>query len=156
MKLQLPFFPAGTKLINETLGFREQDDIVYYLHNGVPIFKHSNYDWDSFRFILANLIVNKLCKVHELSKATGISRDNIEYYAKMFQEKGAVHFFIRKNRKGQYYKMTPEKISAIQKDLDEGVSIYRIALNHNVSSATINQHIKIGNLKKKIVKQLPL
>ena len=152
MKLQLPFFPEGTKLINETLGFREQDGTVYYLHNGVPIFKHSNYDWESFRFILANLIVNKLCKLHELSKATGIISENIQFFARMFQEKGAAYFFVRKVRKGQYTKMTPDKMSAIQKDLNDGKSLSQTALNNAISVSTISCHIKLGNLKRKIIK----
>ena len=41
MQMHLPFFPTNTKLINDTLGFREQDGTVYYLHNGNPIFCHS-------------------------------------------------------------------------------------------------------------------
>jgi len=148
MQLQLPFFPTGTKLINETLGYREKNGIVYYLHNGDSIFNHAKRDRNSFRFILANLIVNKLCKVYELSKATGIDRSTIEYYVRMYQEQGIGYFFIRKSRKGIYTKMIPEKLSAIQVDLDEGLSINRIALNHHVSATTIANHIKYGNLKK--------
>ena len=44
MQMQLPFFLTDTKLINSTLGFREQDGIVYYLHNGNPIFCHCKED----------------------------------------------------------------------------------------------------------------
>jgi len=151
MQLQLPFFPTGTKLINETLGFREKNGIVYYLHNGVPIFNHSKSDRNSFRFILANLIVNKLCRICELSKATGVDRDNIERYVKALEEQGIGYFFIpkqRKSRKGIYTKMVPEKIAAIQADFDSGLSIYRAARNHNVAATTIAKHIKYGNLKK--------
>lgn len=149
MQLQLPFFPQGTKLINETLGFREKNGIVYYLHNGDSIFNHSKRDRNSFRFVLANLIVNKLCKVSELSKATGVDRSTIEYYTRMYQEKGIGYFFIRKSPlRGRYTKMLPDKISAIQASLDEGLSIYRTALNHHISAKTITTHIKIGNLKK--------
>ena len=153
MRLQLPFFPAGTKLINETLGIREKNGIVYYLHNGDPIFNHPKHDLNSFRFVLANLIVNKLCKVYELSKATGIDRYIIEYYVKAYQEQGITYFFTHKSRLGQYYKMKPDKLSAIQADLDEGLSIKRTALNHGVSVTTINKHFKYGNLKKIILQQ---
>jgi hypothetical protein len=90
MQTQLPFFPASTKLINSTVGFREQDGTVFY---------------------------------------------------------GAGHFFERKERRGQCYKMTPEKIVSIQKELNQGLSIYRTALNHDVSEAAIIYHINNGNLK---------
>jgi hypothetical protein len=41
MQIQLPIFPTDTKLINQSVGFREQDGIVYYLHNGNPIYCHA-------------------------------------------------------------------------------------------------------------------
>lgn len=69
MQLQLPFFPTDTKLINETLGFREQDGTVYYLHNGNPIYCHDKGDRKGYHFALANLVVNRLCKISELCQA---------------------------------------------------------------------------------------
>jgi biotin operon repressor len=148
MQLQLPFFPTGTKLINDTLGFREQDGIVFYLHNGNPIYSHLQGDHNGFRFILANLVVQKLCKIHELCRALGIGRKNVERYVQSYQDHGASYFFERKETRGQCYKMTPEKLSSIQSDLDIPLSIYRTAKNHDISEAAINYHIKNGNLKK--------
>ena len=40
----MPFFPTETKLINNTLGFFEKEGIVYYLHNGLPIYCHNRDD----------------------------------------------------------------------------------------------------------------
>ena len=149
MKLQLPFFPEGTKLINETLGFREQDGKVFYYHNGTLIFSHSANDLDSSRFILANLIVSKLCKINELSKATQTSYWFIRYCAKALQEHGAAYFFKSKTPLGQCHTMTQEKMALIQQDLVEGISIYRTARNHDISESAINYHIRNGNLKKR-------
>jgi transposase len=148
MQTQLPFFPERTRLINNSVGFREQDGTVYYLHNGNPIYCHSKTDRNSYRFILANLVVNKLCMISELCEALGEGRKNIERYAKAYREKGAEHFFNRPERRGQCYKMTEEKLTAIQSELDAGSSIYRIALNQEISEAAISYHIKKGNLKK--------
>jgi len=150
MQMQLPFFPTNTKLINATLGFREQDGTVYYLHNGNPIFCHSKNDLNGYRFQLANMVVNRLCTIGELSTALGIGRKNIERYVKSYREHGAAHFFERKEQRGNCHKMTPDKLAAIQIDLDQGLSIYRIALRHGVSEPAIVYHIKNGNLKKKI------
>ena len=36
--------------------------------------------------------------------------------------------------------MTPEKLSVIQSDLDHGLSVYRAALNHEISETAINYH----------------
>jgi biotin operon repressor len=150
MQMQLPIFPTNTKLINDTVGFREQDGTVYYLHNGNPIYCHVKTDLNSYRFILASLIKNKLCTIGELSKALGIGRKNIERYVKSLREHGAEYFFERKEQRGQCYKFTPEKMLSIQTELDEGLSIYRIAKSYGVSEAAISYHIKNGNLKKKL------
>ena len=148
MQSQLAFFPEQTKLINDCVGFREQDGTVYYLHNGNPIYCHSTSDRNGYRFSLANLVVNKLCTISELSEALGEGRKNIERYAKAYREKGAGWFFERKERRGQCYKMTEEKLATVQEGLNSGMSIYRIALNEEISEAAISYHIKKGNLKK--------
>ena len=151
MQTQLPFFPSHTKLINETVGFREQAGMVYYLHNGNPIYCHAKEDRNGYRFALANLVTNRLCTITELSSALGEGRKNIERYAKSYRENGAGYFFNRQEHRGQCYKMTEEKLSAIQLELDAGLSIYRIALNHSISEAAISYHIKKGTLKKTLV-----
>jgi hypothetical protein len=151
MQAQLPFFPTDTKLINDSVGLREQDGTVYYLHNGNPIFCHLKDDRNAYRFSLANLVVNGLCTISELSVALGEGRKNIERYAKSYREQGAEYFFWRKERRGQCYKMTVDKLAAIQMELDLGLSIYRIALNQDISEAAISYHLRNGNFKKKCV-----
>ena len=74
MQPLLPFFPTSTKFINSSVGFREQDGIVYYLHNGHPIYCHGKDDLNGYRFQVANLVVNKLCKICELCTALGEGR----------------------------------------------------------------------------------
>jgi biotin operon repressor len=150
MQTQFPFFPSDTKLINATVGFREYDGTVFYLHNGNPIYCHCATDRNGYRFALANLVVNGLCRICELCEALGENRKNIERYSKALREHGTGHFFARTERRGRCYKMLPDKLSAIQSELDSGLSIYRIAINHEITEAAISYHIKKGNLKKKI------
>jgi hypothetical protein len=151
MQTQLPIFPTDIKLINDSVGLREQEGTIYYLHNGNPIYCHFKDDRNGYRFALANLVVNKLCTISELCIYLGEGRKNIERYSKSYREQGTGYFFARKERRGQCYKMTTEKLSAIQLELDQGLSIYRIALNHEISEAAISYHIKKGRLKKTIV-----
>jgi len=150
MQTKLPFFPSETKLINYSLGFGEREGTIYYYHSGNPIYCHEKNDRNGYRFAIANLIVNKLCTIKELSESLGEGRKNIERYAKSYREQGAGYFFSRKERRGQCHKMTPEKLTAIQSDLDKSTSIYRIALNHDVSEAAVSYHINNGNLKKNL------
>jgi biotin operon repressor len=154
MQMQLPFFPANTKLINSSVGFREDGGTVYYFLCGSPIYCHCKDDRNGYRFSLANLVVNELCTIRELSVALGEGRKNIERYAKALRDHGASYFFVREDRRGQCYKMTPEKLFAIQCDLDQGLSVYRAALNHEISETAISYHIKNGNLKKKTSRRI--
>ncbi|MDR0748008.1 MAG: hypothetical protein LBF62_00355 [Tannerellaceae bacterium] len=151
MQTQLPLFPANTKLINITLGYMEHGGFRYYLHNGNPIYCHALTDKSSYRFILANLVTNQLCTIAELAEALGEHRKNIERYARAFREKGAAHFFSRKERHGLCYKFTRSLCSEIQYCLDAGKSICRIAKDYNVSESAIRYHIKKRRLEKRKV-----
>ena len=150
MQGKLPFFPPKTKMINCWVGFVERDGTVYYVHGGDPIYCHLKDDRNGYRFALANLVVNKLCTISELCTALGENRRNIERYAQALRKHGTAYFFERKDERGQCHKMTPEKLAAIQSDLDLGMSIYRIALNHGISEGAVSYHIRNGNLKKKL------
>jgi biotin operon repressor len=149
MQTKLPFFPSFAKPINSSVWFGEQDGTVYYFLSGNPIYCHEKEDRNGYKFVLANLIKNKLCTITELSEVLGEGRKNIERYAKAYREQGAGFFFYRKEQRGQCNKMTAEKLTAIQTDLDNNLSIYRIALLHDISEAAISYHIRKGNLKKK-------
>jgi hypothetical protein len=152
MQLQLPFFPEHTRYINSTLGLFEKEGVVYYLHNGSPIYCHTKEDRNGYRFIIGNLIHNKLCTISEFHESIGEARKNIERYAKTFREKGAEHFFSRKETRGQCYKVTEALIAEIQSKLDAGMSQYRISKECGISEASIRYHLKNGNLtvKKKL------
>jgi hypothetical protein len=91
MQTQLPLFSGDTILINMTLGYMEQEDFRYYVHNGNPIYCHAIEDKNSYRFIIGNLITHQLCSITELTEALGEHRKNIERYAKTFREKGTSH-----------------------------------------------------------------
>jgi len=149
MQLQLPFFPEQTQYINSTLGLFSKDDYVYYLHNGSPIYCHGKDDRNGYRFIVGNLICNKLCTISEFHESLGAARKNIERYAQTFREKGASYFFSRKETRGKCYKMTDELKSFIQSKLDDGISQYRISKDCGISEASIRYHVKNGNLRLK-------
>jgi len=80
MQMQLPFFFSKVKLINFSLGFYQDNGLVYYLHNGSPIFCHKKDDVRSYRYISGNLIINGLCRIKELSGVFDVNKCNIERY----------------------------------------------------------------------------
>jgi biotin operon repressor len=148
MQFKLPLFPGDTKMINDYIGFRRQDDFVYYLHSGSPVYCHKIEDKNSYRQTLASLIVNNLCTITELSNALGINRKKVECYAKALREHGSEWFFNREDGRGQCHKMTAELLAVIQQKLNSGLSKYRISKEHNISDSAIDYHLDKGTLKK--------
>lgn len=148
MQLQLAIFPERTKLINSSIGFYAKDDFVYYLHNGSPIFCHSKEDRNSYRYILANLVVNNMCTCSEISKALGIQVKNVQRYTKDLRTKGMGYFFNREDNRGQCHKFTSAVQSEAQRLLDNGYSQQMAARKVGLSEAAIRYHVRDGKLKK--------
>jgi transposase len=149
MQMQMPFFPEKTKLINSNIGLYQQDGFVYYLHNGSPIFCHAREDLNSYRYIIANLVVNHMCKTSEVSKALGIHIKNVQRYAKALRDNGTDWFFNREDHRGQCHKFTPDKKEQAQELLDKGYSAYRVAKELGLSEGAIRYHMRSGEIKKK-------
>ncbi len=68
MQMQLPIFPANTKLLSSDWGVFEKDNFVYYLHNGSPVHIHDKNDLNTYRYVIATLIVNHSCSATVLTR----------------------------------------------------------------------------------------
>jgi transposase len=151
MQMQLPIFPVDTIMINSTVGVYKRDDFVYYLHNGSPIFCHSIYQLNSYRYILANLTTNGLCTCSQISKAFGIHVKNVQRYKKALEENGFDWFFNRKDNRGQCHKFIEEKLKEAQELINKGFSQHQAAKKLGVSEGSIRYHLRKGTLKKKSI-----
>lgn len=149
--MQLPIFPQTTKLINPSVGFFTKDNIVFYLHNGSPIYCHDKNDLNSYRYIIANLITTNLCTPTELSYALGVSKRNMQRYAKTLRVKSAKWFFNRPDKQYDAHKLTPDKLLEAQGLLDQSITVLSVAKQLGVTEGAIRYHIKQGSIKKKSV-----
>ncbi len=147
--MQLPIFPQTTKLINSNVGLFERDDFVYYLHNGSPIYCHQKNDLNSYRFIIANLVVTGLCSPIDLARALGVSNRNMQRYAKTLREKGTDWFFNKEEKRGDAHKLTDEMLSEAQKLISKFYSVVDVARLLGVTEGALRYHIKKGTIKKK-------
>lgn len=153
MQTQLPFFPTTTKLINPFVGVNRQEDMIYYLHNGSPLFCHSVHDRNAYRYITANLIQTNLCRPSEIAQVFGVSARSIQQNAKALREKGPGWFFNRVETRGKCYKFTSDRLEEAQKMIDAGYRKSEIAKQFAVSTSSIDYHIRGGKLKKKRTNQ---
>lgn len=149
MQMQMPIFPKETKLINGSVGFYEQEGMVYYLHYGSPVYCHNLDDKNSYRYILGYLVNSKLCRISEIHHALGINRKNVERYAKALKDNGIKWFFNRQDNRGKCHQMTGTKMREAQKLIDEGLPNKAIGKRIGVSEGAIRYHKRSGKLKKK-------
>jgi len=149
MQLLLPIFPNDTKMITPTLGVFEKDNFVYYILSGIPIHTHSNGDYESFRWITANLVFQNLCKQTDISRCLGVSCDSIYKSVKRLREKVESGFFETNHNGGWKPKMIGDLLERIQASLNNGESNYYIAKREGISEGTIRNALKTGYLKKK-------
>lgn len=147
-QLLLPIFPADTQMVTLTLGVREYDGTVYYLHSGVPIFSHVSGDLTKFRYITSNLILQGLCNNQDIADTFHVSTDSVGRWNKKLSEQGDVAFFKEESRHGRSHKLLPEVLGRIQGKLDKGQSSYSIAKEEGISEGSIRYAIGLGRLKK--------
>jgi len=92
-QLLLPLFPHDTRMITLTLGAREHEGFIYYLHSGVPIFSHEIGDLPMYRYITSNLILQGLCRNQDIVEAFYVSTDSERRWKQILSKKGESAFF---------------------------------------------------------------
>lgn len=149
MQQILPLFPTNTKFITSTLGVFKKDDIITYLHYGIPIYSHAEDDYRSFRHITSKFILEGLCKMTEISGCFQVSYDSVKRYVKRLKLRGDKGFFTDDPRHGgSRHKLFPAVVARMQQYLDEGRSNCEIARMEKVTEGTVRYAIKTGTLKK--------
>jgi hypothetical protein len=147
-QLLLPLFPRDSRMITLTLGVREENGTVYYLHSGVPIFSHESGDMNMFRYITSNLVLQGLCNNQDIVDTFHVSVDSVSRWKKKLSEEGEKVFFKPETRHGRSHKLLPHVLDRIQAKLDEGKSAYSIAKEEGISEGSIRYAFKHGRLKK--------
>jgi transposase len=148
-QLLLPIFPGDTQMITMTLGFREQNGTVFYLHSGVPIYSHLTGELTKFRYITSNFLKQGLCTNQDIATAFQVSLDSVGRWKKKLIEEGESAFFTEGSRHGRSHKLLPDLLARIQEKIDNGQSINSIAKGEGISEGSIRYAIKHGRLKKK-------
>lgn len=152
-QLLLPLFSTDTRMITPTLGIREIDGTVYYLHSGVPIFSHEAGDLNKFRYITSNLILQGLCSNQDIAGTFHVSLDSVRRWKDKLYQEGDRAFFNDQTRHGRSHKLLPNVLERIQHKLDQGQSAYSIAKGEGISEGSIRYAISLGRLKKNIIQR---
>ena len=148
MQTILPIYPTSTNFINPSLGVIQEDGIVTYISNALPIYSHASSDYKTFRFITAKLVLLGRCTQKEISDCFCVSYDSVKRSVRRLRKTGDSGFFTEENRHGNAYKLTPDRLERIQKALDAGKSNTAIARMEHISEGSVRYAIKKGLLKK--------
>ena len=150
MQLQLPIFPTECKMLSSTVGVYENDGIVQYIVNGLPVYSHGKEDLQAFRFFSSNLIAQGRCKQTEVERCFCVSSDSVMRNLRKFREQREEAFFSPENRHGHSHKIRGEVHERIQRKLDAGQSVNSIAKKEKLAEGSIRYAIKQGHLKKNL------
>lgn len=137
-------------MITLTLGFREQDGVVFYLHSGVPIYSHDSGDLPKFRYVTSNLILLGLCSNQDIVDAFHVSTDSVRRWKRVLSDQGEGAFFTAESRHGWSSKLLPDVLDRIQVKLDKYQSVNSIAKDEGLTEGAIRYAIKQGRLKKNL------
>lgn len=151
MQTILPIYPAKTEFINASLGIYHANGIVTYISNALPIYSHASNDYQSFRFITAKLVLLGRCSQKEIADCFHVSYDSIKRSVRRLKETGESGFFTKDNRRGNAYKLLPDKLERIQRAIDNGKSNTEIARMENISEGSVRYAVKKGLLKKSLL-----
>ena len=132
MQLQFPYYPRDTKMISDCVGVYENEGIVQYIVNGLPVYSHASSDMNAFRFITSNFICQGLCRKVDVQRCFGVSEDTVGRSVKKFKEQGESGFFGDDARKGRAHKIVGDRRLRIQSKLDKCQSVNSIAKEEGV------------------------
>jgi len=146
-QLQLPLYPAGYTLINALVGFQKRDGRIYYFQGSLPLYSHSEDDYEDFRFITSEMIVSGGVKQAEIVRAFGVSSKSVKRNVKRLREEG-LRGLLRATQGGTAHVLTPRVTRKAQVLLDQGLTAAEVGRRLVISGDTIRKALKSGRLNR--------
>jgi hypothetical protein len=131
--------------INHDLACRTKDDQVVYYNGHLPVFTHPKSDLASFRLFTGQLIVQGSATQGQVAKAFGVPLVAIKRSTKLYRERGAAGFFVRKPRR-EGSKLTTSKLEEARALLVQGHSLAVVSRQTAVLTDTLRKAIAAGRL----------
>ena len=144
-QVQLPMFPAGSVDINGDLACRTEGEQVVYYNGHLPVFTHAKSDVASFRMYTSQLIVQGSATQGQVAKAFGVPLVAIKRGTKLYRERGAAGFFVRKPRR-EGSKLNAEKLEEARALLVQGHPLAVVSRQTGVLTDTLRKAISAGRL----------
>jgi transposase len=143
----LPLIPDGATQVNTLVSIvRESGQWTYFV--GVfPVFAHREDDRRSFRMFTAQLVCQGVCRLTEIIKTFGVSKNSVLGSVKKYREEGVAAFFSPRRGRGPTV-MTNEVTAKAQELLQGGLSRQEVAKELGIKDDTLRKAINQGRLQE--------
>lgn len=125
---------------------------MWYFYGCLPVFSHSERDYESFCMITSQMVVMGQCRQVDIIKAFGVSIISVKRYVKKYREGGPGAFYNQRKKKKQTV-WKPEVLNRAQelfnegktrKEVEELLEIKRDTLYRAIRSGILVEHKKSG------------
>jgi hypothetical protein len=141
----LPLIADGAKRINHVISVVSENGQWTYFCGVEPVFRHADNDHDSFRMFTAQLIYQGACRVVDIVRAFGVSRNSVIRSVNKYRDGGVKAFYAARATRGASV-MTPEVTAQAQQLLWAGRSRKEVAEQLGLKLDTLRKAIQQGRL----------
>jgi hypothetical protein len=141
----LPLIADGAKRINHVISVVCENGQWTYFCGVEPVFGHADNDHDSFRMFTAQLIYQGACRVVDIVRAFGVSKNSVIRSVNKYRDGGVKAFYAARATRGASV-MTPEVTAQAQQLLWAGRSRKEVAEQLGLKLDTLRKAIQQGRL----------
>lgn len=141
----LPLIPDGATEINSSVSVVRRDGHWTYFVGIVPVFYHPEDDRRSFRMFTAQLIDRGTCRLAEILRTFGVSKNSVLRSVKKYRQEGIEGFFAPRRGRGPTV-MTAEVTAQAQDLLQRGRARKEVAEELGLRYDTLRKAIEAGRL----------
>jgi transposase len=141
----LPLIADGAKRINHVISVVRENGQWTYFCGVQPVFQHAENDRRSFRMFTAQLICQGACRLVEITRAFGVSKNSVIRSVNQYRAGGVETFFAPRATRGASV-MTPEVTARAQQLLWAGRSRKAVAEELGLKLDTLRKAIQQGRL----------
>jgi hypothetical protein len=123
---------------------REAGQWIYFC-GAQPVFQHAESDHRAFRMFTAQLICQGACRLKDIVRAFGVSKNSVIRSVKKFREGGVEAFFKPHTPRGPAV-ITPEVVARAQQLLGSGCRTREVAQELGLKLDTLRKAIQQGRL----------
>ncbi len=153
MKLQKINAPLEKTNLGKFLYIKLIEDEIFYFVKNEIIFSHQISDINVFKQFICQIYLVGLVKQTDLSKLFEIKSITVKRWIRKYKET-STKIFLNNKRHGHSYKLTQKVLARIQNSIHQGLSLYKIAKNENISVSSIKKAIKSGKLYKRKIENV--